>query len=192
EGTTCTILIVDDEELNRDAVRRILERAGFAVCEAATGAAGLRLLGTARPDLVILDVKLPDMSGYEVCQKIKGDPATAVVPVLQISASFVESEKRAEGLESGADGYITHPLRPRELVANVRALLRVRQAEQAAREQLALLQVTLSSIGDGVIVADPHGRVTFVNPIARALTGWPQEEAAGQPLEAVYRVVEEE
>src|SRR5215207_9810828 len=105
-----TVLVVDDTEANRYAIRRILEKAGFAVLEAETGGAGLRLLAEARPDLVVLDVQLPDMSGYAVCQRIKGDAATAAVPVLQISASFTESEKRAQGLESGADGYVTHPL----------------------------------------------------------------------------------
>ena len=133
ERTSLTILIIDDEEANRYALRRILEKSGFVVLEAATGAEGLRILSETRPDLVILDVKLPDMNGFEVCQKIKADPATSVIPVLQASASFVESEKRAEGLESGADAYVTHPISARELVANVRALLRISQAEQEVK-----------------------------------------------------------
>src|SRR5262245_3016350 len=191
ERTSLTILIIDDEEANRYALRRILEKSGFVVLEAATGAAGLRILSETRPDLVILDVKLPDMNGFEVCQKIKADPINSLIPVPQASASFVESEKRAEGLESGADAYVTHPISARELVANVRALLRIRQAEQAAREQRELLRVTLDSIGDGVIAADPLGRVTFINPVAGALTGWTQEEGAEQLLDRVYRVVDE-
>src|SRR5262249_38482331 len=175
ERTSLTILIIDDEEANRYALRRILEKSGFVVLEAATGAAGLRILSETRPDLVILDVKLPDMNGFEVCQKIKADPTTAIIPVLQASASFVESEKRAEGLESGADAYVTHPISARELVANVRALLRIRQAEQEARAQRELLRGTLDSIGDGVIAADRPRRVTVINPSAGGQPGWTHE-----------------
>ena len=79
------------------------------------------------------------MSGYEVCQRIKADPATGLDPRLHLSASFVQSEDRSEGLESGADGYLTYPLEPRELIASVQALLRVRQAERAAHAQQELL-----------------------------------------------------
>ena len=132
EQPPATILIVDDTEASRYAVSRILRKARFAVHEAATGEDALRLAAE-KPDLVILDVNLPDMSGYEVCRRIKADPATASIPVLHLSASFVESEDRSEGLESGADGYLTYPLEPRELIANVRALLRVREAEKAVR-----------------------------------------------------------
>ena len=114
-------------------------------------------LAAERPDLVILDVNLPDMSGFEVCRQIKAAPATASMPVLHLSASFVESENRSEGLESGADGYLTYPMEPRELIAHVQAVLRIREAERAAREQRELLRVTLSSIGDGVVATDATG-----------------------------------
>jgi PAS domain S-box-containing protein len=185
-----TVLVVDDTEASRYAVSRILRKARFGVLEAGTGQDALALLAE-KPDLVILDVNLPDMSGYEVCQRIKGNPATASTPVLHLSASFVESENRSEGLESGADGYLVYPLEPRELVANVHALLRVRQAERTARTERELLRVTLGSIGDGVVATDPNGVVTFINPVAQGLTGW-GEEAVGKPLDQVFRIVNEE
>jgi PAS domain S-box-containing protein len=166
----------------------MLQKARYEVTEAATGRDALRLAAE-KPDLVILDVGLPDLSGYEVCRKIKADPVTSSIPVLHLSASFAETENRVRGLEGGADGYLTYPVEPPELLANVQALLRVREAERKAREQLALLRVTLSSIGDGVIATDPQGRVTFINPVAQALTGWSEEEATGKPVDDVFRIV---
>ena len=128
--TSPVILVVDDTEASRYAVSRILRKAGFTVLEAANGARALHLMEQ-KPDLVILDINLPDMSGYEVCQRIKTVPATASVLVMHLSASFVDSEHRVQGLERGADGYLTYPLEPRELIANVQAMLRLRHAEKA-------------------------------------------------------------
>src|SRR5215207_8922643 len=126
------ILHIEDDPANRYATGRILQREGFRVREAATGAEGLRLLRE-EPDLVILDVKLPDLSGFEVCRRIKADPRTRSIPVLHLSAVLVATQHKVEGLESGADGYLVHPVEPLELVATVRALLRVREAEGALR-----------------------------------------------------------
>ncbi len=190
ENIPPTILIVDDTEASRYAVSRLLPQAQFTVLEAGTGEDALRLAAQ-QPDLVILDVNLPDMSGYEVCQHIKANPATASTPVLHLSASFVHSEARSEGLESGADGYLTYPLEPRELIANVQALLRVRQAERHCAAQRELLRVTLGSIGDGVVATDAEGVVTFINPVAQELTGW-GEDAAGRPLTDIFHIVNEE
>jgi PAS domain S-box-containing protein len=184
-----TILIVDDTEASRYAVGRILRKANYTVLEATTGREALDL-AAGRPDLVILDVNLPDSSGYDICRQLKASTTTAAIPVLHLSASFVQSDDRSEGLESGADGYLTYPLEPRELLANVQALLRIRKAEQALRAQSELLRVTLSSIGDGVIATDEKGLVTFINPVAQSLTGW-GEDSLGRPLEDVFRIVNE-
>jgi PAS domain S-box-containing protein len=184
-----TILIVDDVEASRYTLARTLQKARYDVKEAATGREALRLAGD-KPDLIILDVNLPDLSGYEVCKQIRAAPATAAIPVLHLSASFVDADNRAEGLESGADGYLTYPIEPRELLANIRTLLGARRAEQEAREQRELLHVTLSSIGDAVIAADTNGRVTFLNPVAQQLTGWSDQEASGRPLTDVFPILD--
>ena len=133
------ILNVDDNDTNRYVKTRILARAGYEVIEAATGGEALRLIHERMPTLVLLDVKLPDMNGRSICAEIKSHAETASIVVLQTSASHIESRHRVASLEAGADGYLVEPMEPEELVANVKALLRMRQAEgerQAALDAL--------------------------------------------------------
>ena len=134
------ILNVDDTDASRYVKTRILRHAGFEVIEASTGAAALDLVRSQAPDLVLLDVKLPDLNGREVCARIKADPATARTVVLQTSASHVDLRNRVDSLDAGADGYLVEPMEPEELVANVRALLRMRRAERELEEALVALK----------------------------------------------------
>ena len=129
------ILVVDDNEPVRYATSRMLHKAGYEIIEADDGTTALAQLRVRRPDLVVLDIKLPDISGYEVCQRIKADPETAMISVLHLSAAYVDSKAKVVGLESGADAYLTHPVSHDELLATVKALLRIRMAEEEARRQ---------------------------------------------------------
>jgi DNA-binding response OmpR family regulator len=136
-SASLTILNADDNEVARQAKNRTLHHAGFNVVDARSGSATLEILETARPALVLLDVNLPDVSGIEVCKIIKRRwPATIV---LQTSATFVSPADRARGLEGGADTYLIEPIDPDELVATVRALMRLQAAEETTR----LLNATL-------------------------------------------------
>src|SRR5579871_2677347 len=127
------ILNVDDYGPGRYSRSRALRNSGFEVLEAAAGADALKLLDR-KPELVLLDVNLPDMSGLEVCRRIKQNDETAGIIVLHMSASRLEPEDQTLGLDNGADGYLTEPVRPEVLIATVRALLRARQAEIELRE----------------------------------------------------------
>lgn len=158
-----TILHIDDNEANRYVVTRILQNAGFVVVEAATGAAGLKAVAEHQPALVILDVKLPDISGFEVCRQIKANPETAFIPVLHLSASFVQSQDKAEGLDSGADAYLAQPVEPIELLATMRSLLRIRRAEEAALSSAREWQTTFDSIKDSVCLVDGEGIILRCN-----------------------------
>jgi two-component system, sensor histidine kinase len=137
---TPLVLNVDDDDTMRYVKTRILRGAGFEVLEAPDGATAMRLLHERGPDLVLMDVKLPDADGRELAKRIKADPDLAKVVVLQTSASHVDSRHRVASLEAGADGYLVEPMEPEELVANVRALLRMRRAEHELKEALEKLR----------------------------------------------------
>lgn len=126
------LLVVNDDEIGRYATVRALEAAGFRVVEASTGEQALDL-AQSLPDLILLDVKLPDLDGFEVCRRLKADRQTAVIPVLHLSATFLDPDSQVAGLESGADGYLTYPLEPPVLIATIRAHLRARRAEEEVR-----------------------------------------------------------
>jgi signal transduction histidine kinase len=131
------VLNVDDLESQRYVKTRDLEASGFAVIEAQTGAEALRLVEQHKPPIVLLDVQLPDISGYEVCAFIKRK--WPEVMVLQTSATFTESEDRISGLNAGADSYLVQPAEPTELAAAINALLRLRRSEDALRALNATL-----------------------------------------------------
>ncbi|HET9752755.1 MAG TPA: response regulator, partial [Myxococcales bacterium] len=177
------LLCVDDDDGARYALARTLQRAGFRTIEAATGGEALRKMEE-RPDLVVLDVQLPDINGFEVCQRIKADPLTAATPVLQISADFVDVEYRARGLELGADAYLAHPIEPPELIATIRALLRARRAEEKATATARDLQSTFDAISDAVCLLDRDGRVVRCNQAMTRLLGVPREQLIGRVHES--------
>ncbi|MGH9619930.1 MAG: sensor histidine kinase [Bryobacteraceae bacterium] len=134
------IVNVDDNEPARYVRTRVLSAAGFSVCEAATGSEALTMIAERNPDLVLLDVHLPDVHGLEICRQVKSRDASVIV--LQISASAIAPPHAVAALESGADAYLTEPVDPDVLVATVKALLRLQRAErdlQKANDRLLIL-----------------------------------------------------
>lgn len=137
------ILVVDDEERMARFIRLNLEHDGFQVVEANRGMQAVQLIRDRMPDVVILDVMMPDLDGFEVLQLIR---ETSQVPVIMLTAKGEEDDK-VRGLELGADDYITKPFSPRELVSRVRAVLR--RIDQG------------SAAGDGIIEVDEHLNIDF-------------------------------
>ncbi len=149
-AATIRVLVVDDNDSSRYITVHTLKRAGYFVSEARSGAETLGLLavhtaglGSAaepqrtdggKPDLIVLDINMPDMDGFEVCRRIKADEHSAQIPVLMASASYLTAENTAYGLNLGADAYLAHPIEPPVLIATLRALLRVRAAEAEVRQ----------------------------------------------------------
>ena len=128
------VLVVDDNPATRYSTCRILRAAGFQTVEATSGAAGLDRARAGGVSAVVLDVHLPDMDGFTVCRMLRELPETVVLPVLHLSATYIESSDKVAGLNSGADAYLEHPVEPAVLVATVQALIRARIAEEQLRE----------------------------------------------------------
>jgi PAS domain S-box-containing protein len=162
-ATHIKILNVDDDDSGRYATSRVLRHAGFTVSEASSGGQALRMVSDENPYIVLLDVNLPDIDGFEVCRRIKANPATARIPVLQMSATYVDVRDRAHGLEEGADGYLVEPIEPAELIATVNAFVRLRKAEEALRASARQWQAMFDAINDGVGLLELNGTIMRCN-----------------------------
>jgi two-component system sensor histidine kinase/response regulator len=128
-----SILNVDDYAPGLYARTKVLRQAGFSVVEATTGNQALKMASEHKPDVILLDVNLPDMHGFEVCRRIRSTPALSTTTILHVSASSVQEQHMVHGLNTGADGYLVEPLDPAVLIATIKACLRVRHAENALR-----------------------------------------------------------
>ena len=152
-----TVLLVEDERKLRDLVRSYLERAGFTVLSTESGAEAITLAASAAPDIVVLDLGLPDVSGETVAREVR---AAAATPILMLTAKATEDDRIA-GLELGADDYVTKPFSPRELVLRVQAILR--RGAPLARQGPA-------SYGGGLMVIDEQRRMVMVRGAMADLT----------------------
>ncbi len=166
------ILNVDDNDGARYAKTRILQSAGFRVMEAANGTDALAMVREEDPALVLLDVKLPDINGIEVCRRIKSDPDTNCVLVLQTSAALTGRADKIRGLEGGADNYLAAPIEADELVANVNALLRMRQTQDDLRESEERFRQLTDNIEDVFwMFSAPDGVLAYVSPAYAKIWG---------------------
>ena len=173
------VLVVEDEPDIRHLIAHHLGRDGFQCREVATGAEALRAVRTSIPDLIVLDLMLPEMDGLEVCRRLRGDVGTAAIPIIMLTAKSDEID-RVVGLELGADDYVAKPFSPKELVARVRAVLRRARPDP-----------TRGVYREGPIVLDPGRHTVMVRGAPVALT--PKEFDLLQVLlEASGRVLSRE
>ncbi|VXD14534.1 EAL domain-containing protein [Planktothrix paucivesiculata] len=205
------ILIVDDLPDNLRLLRDTLSEEGYKVRSATTGAMAIRAAHSPSTDLILLDIKLPDLDGYEVCRKLKSDGRTADIPVIFLSA-LNETSNKVQGLAAGGVDYISKPFQVQEVLARVAIHLTIRRLQKSLQQQnlrliqeieehqqlkevlfaeKELAQVTLQSIGDAVITTDAQENIRYFNPVAEKLTGWKAQEAEGLPLSEVFIIINE-
>ncbi|MEG4969182.1 EAL domain-containing protein [Microcoleus sp. B6-A1] len=205
------ILIVDDLPDNLRLLRDTLRAEGYKVRSAITGAMAIRAAQSPSTELILLDIKLPDIDGYEVCRQLKSDERTAEIPIIFLSA-LNETFNKVQGLAAGGVDYIAKPFQVEEVLARVETHLTIGRLQQKLQKQnLRLLieieerqrleeslfaekelaQVTLQSIGDAVITTDAQGNVRYFNPIAERLTGWRADEVQGVPFSTVFLIVDQ-
>ena len=157
------LLIVDDNVATRYALRRRLESHGYAILEAGTGGDGLALIDSERIDALILDVNLPDMSGFDIVRKLRAEVATALLPVIHVSAASIQTGDIITGLDAGADAYLIHPVDPDVLLATLRTLMRVRDTENALRESEARFREIFTNVSAPIAVMDATLKVHECN-----------------------------
>ncbi|MFJ3006043.1 response regulator [Pseudomonas fluorescens] len=157
------LLIVDDNVATRYALRRRLERHGYEVLEAGTGSEGLALIESEPLEALILDVNLPDMSGFDIVRILRADARTALLPVIHVSAASIQTGDIITGLDAGADAYLIHPVDPDVLLATLRTLLRVRDTENALRESEARFREIFVNVSAPIAVLDANLKVHECN-----------------------------
>lgn len=170
------ILVVDDEPKLLQATARQLRKANYVVIEARTGEVGLTLASKQQPDLILLDVVLPDIDGVEVCRRLKANPATSDALVVLLSSFRIESDSQADGLEAGADGYIARPISNRELLARIKGLIRLKRAETALRVSEERFSLATQGANDGLWDWDIANQTLYWSPRLQELLGYAEDE----------------
>lgn len=168
-----SILVVDDDEALRELFATCLRSENYVVHEAATGRQGLHLAQERVPDLVLLDVRLPDISGTEVCRQIKGNPRLKDVFVALCSGEATSDESKVSGFDTGADEYLVKPFGLPELLARVRTLIRLRDTTAALRTSEEHHRRLIDILPDAVCLIHPKGRLLAANSQAANMLGYP-------------------
>lgn len=162
-GVGATILVVDDAPLNVKLLRLILKDAGYRVLEASSGPEALEMMRREKPDAMVLDVRMPGMTGYEVCQKVRSDPEFATLPVIMVTALSLP-EERIRGIEAGATDFISKPFKKKELLARLVSSLAMAKGIRSG---------IVPQLPDALVMTDPAWKILAMSPLASVLLGLP-------------------
>ncbi len=179
------ILIIDDEEIGRAMLRRLLEDEGYRVECAENGSAGIEKARNLEPDLILLDVVMPVIDGYEVCECLRRDVDLAEVPVIMLT-SLDDAKSRLRGLEAGADDFLSKPVQPDELKARARTVTRLNRYRRLRTEK-ARFGWVLENADEGYLLVDERGGLLYANGMAKKLLGFSRKNAGPAVLELIKR-----
>jgi PAS domain S-box-containing protein len=189
ENTPETLLLVDDNPTNLQVLYQTLEGYGYKLLLAKNGEDALNIVEKVHPALILLDIMMPGMDGYEVCQRIKNNPETADAVVIFLSA-LDDVQDKVKGFSVGAVDYVSKPFKSDEVIARVENHIKIRQLEKSLEKKNRQLEVDnaiiLQSMGEGLLGVDKSGAITFMNPAAEAITGWTQEDAHGKNFHDLF------
>ena len=183
DTATPRVLVVDDNPATLYSTSRVLRAAGFDVREGVTGGQALEL-ASKDVDILLLDVNLPDLHGFEVCRRLRENPETVRLPVIHVSATFVKEIDKAQGLDAGSDGYLTHPVEPTVLVATVNAFLRARRAEDEMRKSEAKFRAVFDNAFSGILLLDEDMTYLDINPAVCRILARSRDEIIGRRVSA--------
>ncbi len=161
------ILVADDIKQNVKLLRVILTAVEYDVIEAYDGNEALEKARTENPDLILLDIMMPKLTGYEVCQRLRADGATKNIPIIMITALH-EMDDRIKGIEAGADDFISKPFNKTELLARVKSLLQMKH-EAVKKDETTILDTIIPDLAEGVVVTDGQWKITHINQTAKEL-----------------------
>ena len=174
------ILVADDIKQNVKLLRVILTASEFDVVEAYDGEEALEKAKSENPDLILLDIMMPKLTGYEVCQRLRADGTTKSIPIVMITALH-EMDDRIKGIDAGADDFISKPFNKTELLARVKSLLRMRQPP-AKKGETAVLDTILSGLAEGVVVTDGQWKIKNINQTAKELFNIQETDTENQDI----------
>jgi diguanylate cyclase (GGDEF)-like protein/PAS domain S-box-containing protein len=175
------ILIVDDAPDSLGLLQDIMRQQGYQTFVATSGKRALDIATRVQPDLILLDVILPDLDGLEICRRLKRQPDTAHIPVIFVS-SCGETDDIVAGFDTGAADYISKPVRLAEVCVRVRAQLRQRSSAESQKQQAERLQSIVDGMDEGLMLVGGDGRVAYANPACERFLDCPATELAGRPL----------
>ena len=175
------ILIVDDAPANLELLRKLMSEQGYQVYVALSGERALAIAQRAQPDLILLDVVMPDMDGFETCQQLKQNPLTQRIPVIFMSARS-DTDDVVAGFDIGAVDYIAKPLRMAEVCARVRAQLQIRSNSETQEEQAERLRTIVNHMAEGLLIIEADGRIQYTNPACDHYLGYRENELAGRSI----------
>ncbi len=199
------ILVIDDIKENLITIKAVIDNSlpNCLVLTALSGKEGLKTAREEQPDAILLDIVMPRMDGFEVCQKLKEDKTTKHIPVVLITAVKTDTKSKIRGLEAGADAFLTKPIEPNELSAQINVMLRIKEAEDKLRAERELLDekvkertkalweskqelnAIFNEAGDGIVLLDKTGKVLRINKYITKIGGFTEDDLVGKRFQSL-------